>query len=444
MTVLRALQKLWLGFGKFWWRVWFVPKPTTPLELTRIGCGAAMLLHYATATPYVLLFWGDDGWMSRNQLAAELDPWANSLFLYFSAPWQLLVFHGFFLFCCTAFMVGWRTSWVKWVVWIGQISYDHRNPILFYGVDKILAHILLILCVCPIGRTLSLDRVRAVRAAKRNDLSATLPPYVSPWAGACTRLLQIQMASLFFYSAVGKLGGDDWWNGHAIWQVFTTDEYRQPWLVYLLASQYWIVNVATYGTILIELGYTFLIWQRATRPYLLAGAIFLHSMFGILMGLIYFSFVMTMGHMSFVRPLWLARLRFWWKQKIGDMEMIYDGRCGFCVRSMAWFLAFDGLQQIRIRDFRTNPSPVVSDALMEKHLYLVLPDGRALPGFEAYRYAVLRVPGQWWMVPFFYIPILSRLIGTPLYNWVAANRGRLSAMRWGVPRATVKDRPVTE
>ena len=60
---------------------------------------------------------------------------------------------------------------------------------------------------------------------------------------------------------------------------------------------------------------------------------------------------------------------------------------------MAWFLAFDGLGQIKVRDFRTDPSPAVSDAQMEKALYLVLPDGRALPGFEAYRYVVPRVPG---------------------------------------------------
>ena len=60
--------------------------------------------------------------------------------------------------------------WVKWIVLIGQISYDHRNPMFFYGVDKILAGLLLILCVAPIGRALSLDRVRAVRAAKRADL----------------------------------------------------------------------------------------------------------------------------------------------------------------------------------------------------------------------------------------------------------------------------------
>ena len=143
------------------------------------------------------------------------------------------------------------------------------------------------------------------------------------------------------------------------------------------------------------------------------------------MGLFYFSWVMIMGHMSFVRPEWLSVLGAWWKRRMGALEMIYDGHCGFCKRSMAWFLAFDGLRQIRIRDYRANPSPLVSDAKMNKALYLVLPDGRALPGFEAYRYIALRVPGLWCLVPFFYAPVFSRLFGHPIYNWVAANRSRL-------------------
>ena len=92
-----------------------------------------------------------------------------------------------------------------------------------------------------------------------------------------------------------------------------------------------------------------------------------------------------------------------------------------------------------IRDFRTNPSPVVSDAQLEKALYLVLPGGRALPGFAAYRHVVARVPGLWWLVPLFYLPVLSRVLGRPIYNWVAANRSRLSAARLFVaPRAPAK------
>ena len=146
------------------------------------------------------------------------------------------------------------------------------------------------------------------------------------------------------------------------------------------------------------------------------------------MGLLYFSFVMIMGHMSFVRPEWLTRLGAGWKRKIGGMEMIYDGRADSVSARWRGSWPSTGSRQISIRDFRTNPSPVVSDEKIEKALYLVLPDGRALPGFEAYRYVVLRVPGLWWMIPFFYVPVLSRLIGHPLYNWIAANRGRLSAM----------------
>jgi predicted DCC family thiol-disulfide oxidoreductase YuxK len=323
-------------------------------------------------------------------------------------------------------------------VLIGQISYAQRNPMLIYGVDKILASLLFILCLAPVGRALSLDRVRAVRTAKRVDLAAVPPPFVSPWTGACTRLMQIQMAVLFLWSAIEKFRGDDWWNGDAIWFIFTNDELYSSFLLSMLASQYWLVNVATYLTLLIELAYPFLIWQRPTRPYLLAAAIFLHLQFLILMRMPYFSSVMIMGHMSFVRPEWLARLGQAWKRKMGEMEMIYDGRCGFCVRSMAWFLAFDGLGQIKTRDFRTHPSPLVSDAQLEKALYLVLPDGRALPGFEAYRHVVLRVPGLWWQVPFFYVPVLSRLLGHPIYNRIAANRSRLSAMRLGSPRPSLK------
>jgi predicted DCC family thiol-disulfide oxidoreductase YuxK len=409
-----------------WRRLWFQDKSTSPLEIARMGIGAAMLLHFGLASPHLFTFWGDNGWVSGSLLQQQLhDPWVQSVFFYFTAPWQWIAFHALFLFCCAALMVGWRTSWVKWLVLIGHISYENRNPSMNYGVHAILACLLVILCFAPVGRAMCLDRVREVWKAKRNNLAADPPIFTSSWAFACTRLMQIQVALLFLFSGIHKIRGDDWWNGDAVWKVFVYDEYYNSFILDVLASQYWIVNVATYGTVLIEIAYPFLIWHRHSRPYMLAAAIFLHLQFAFLMHLYFFSFVMIMGHMSFVRRSWLRDLGAWWKRKIGAMEMIYDGHCGFCKRSMAWFLAFDGLRQISIRDFRTNPSPIVTHDQLLKALYLVLPDGRALPGFEAYRYVVLRVPGLWWQVPFFYIPVLSRLFGHPIYNWIAANRSRL-------------------
>jgi predicted DCC family thiol-disulfide oxidoreductase YuxK len=435
----RLVRESFAALGRAWWLLWFRDSPTAPLELSRIGIGALLLFQYSLVSPYLFDFWGDAGWMSRDLLVEYLDEtWVNprfvqSVFFYFTAPWQWIAFHIVFLLCCLALMLGWRTSWVKWLVFVGKVSYDYRNPTFIYGADHIICCILFVLCFAPIGRALSLDRVRAVRAAKRQNLEAALPLYSSPWVGACTLLIQLQMAVLFFFSAITKLRYDEWWTGDAIWYVFALTDYYNPFLTGVIARYYWLSSLGTYGTILIEIAYPFLIWQRRTRPYMLAAAIFLHLQFALLMKLIFFALAMIMGHLTFVRPEWLHRLGAWWKRRIGNMEMVYDGNCGFCVRSMAWFLAFDGLQQIGIRNFRTNPSPVVTDAQLEKALYLVLPDGRVLPGFEAYRYVVLRVPGLWWMMPFFYVPVLSRLIGHPIYNWVAANRGRLSAMRMKRP-----------
>jgi predicted DCC family thiol-disulfide oxidoreductase YuxK len=442
MSIAAALarfgQRLFAGLRRAWSQLWFQSTSTVPLEVARMGLGGAMLVNYSLATPYLFELWGDEGWMPRaaaleiNRRIASGSEFADSIFFYFTAPWQWIAFHAVFLFCCVAFMVGWRTSWVKWVVLAGEVSYNYRNQMLSYGVNNILSCILFVMCFAPIGTALSLDRVRAVRAAKHKNLEAMLPHYASPWAGACTRLIQIQIAVLFFYSGMAKVAGNDWWDGHAIWLTFVASEFYSSFLLDLFARHYWFVNVISYATILLQVAYPFLIWQQSTRPYLLAAAELLHLGFAVWLGLVYFSLVMLMGHMSFVRPKWLTGLGTRWKQKMGDMEMIYDGRCSFCVRSMAWLLAFDGLRQIRIRDFRSNPSPVVDDAQLEKALYLVLSDGRALPGLEAYRHVVLRVPGLWWLIPFFYVPVVSRRLGHPIYDWIAANRGRLSSFGRGV------------
>jgi hypothetical protein len=36
------------------------------------------------------------------------------------------------------------------------------------------------------------------------------------------------------------------------------------------------------------------------------------------------------------------------------------------------------------------------------------------------------------------VPVLSRLFGHPIYNWIAANRSRLSSLRMGPARPLMK------
>ena len=154
-VTLAPLRQAWSRFWlQDWSRLWFQDKSTSPLEIARIGIGAALLLHYGLASPYLFTLWGDDGWVPRALLADDIgDPWKQSVFFYFTAPWQWVAFHALFLFCCAALMVGWRTSWVKWVVLVGNISYDYRNPSIAYGVHAIL-------CLPAVDPVLRADRTR--------------------------------------------------------------------------------------------------------------------------------------------------------------------------------------------------------------------------------------------------------------------------------------------
>ena len=81
------VQERFAALGEAWSQIWFQPKPTSPLELARMGIGAALLLHYGLATPYLFDFWGDAGLMPRAVVLRDLaDPWTQSVFFYFRRP----------------------------------------------------------------------------------------------------------------------------------------------------------------------------------------------------------------------------------------------------------------------------------------------------------------------------------------------------------------------
>src|SRR6266436_1547298 len=150
------------GLGNVWSRIWFQPMSTVPLEIIRIGIGTLIFLHYAMATPYLFEFWGNTDWMPLDvAISYGYPPWTQSLLFYFSEPWHWIAFHALFMFCAAAFVLGWRTSWVKWIVLIGHVSYDHRDMAISYGVQSITACLLFVMCLAPVGRAVSLEIGRA-------------------------------------------------------------------------------------------------------------------------------------------------------------------------------------------------------------------------------------------------------------------------------------------
>jgi hypothetical protein len=297
--LLAALRRGLRAWNDFWFR----DEPTPQLDVVRAGIGLAMFVAAVFLTPRVPELYADGGWIPWGGLRMFIDdPWTASVFFHLHTTSQVLAFHYGFIAACLCLCLGLGTPLVKWIVFIGEISYWYRCPPTAYGVDEVLCNVLLILCLAPVGRHYSVDAWLRRAWARRRGKPA--PSRSNGWRFACTRLLQIQMVLILLFSGLQKIRGNDWWNGDAVWHSLTNYQFDAP--LDFFAAHFWIVNLLTHGTLVVEVSYAFLIWGKKTRPFVLVSAIGLHLGIGAMMGLYYFSAVNIMGHLSFVRPEWLA------------------------------------------------------------------------------------------------------------------------------------------
>jgi hypothetical protein len=245
--------------------------------------------------------------------------------------------------------------------------------------------LLLYLMFAPTGATLSLDRLIArYRESRRALADGRLPELkVAPsWsANVVMRLIQLHMCVIYFAAGTAKLQGGMWWGGTAAWYTMMVPELElvdMRWLALLPEWIYlFIVTFSTYFTVLYEIGFPFLIWNRTLRPLMILGAIGLHAGIGFFMGLGGFGIAMITGCFSFIPPesfRWL--IEYVGRGKSG-YRFVYDASDVRHVRAAGWLHAADPYGQVALLESRDKSAPAGAGSL-------VTPDGRILTGAEAF------------------------------------------------------------
>ena len=110
------------------------------------------------------------------------------------------------------------------------------------------------------------------------------------------------------------------------------------------------------------------------------------------------------------------------------LDVIYDGHCGFCIRSLKVARALDARRAFRFHDANARQQvltsfPELAGADFENAMFAVAPDRRVTRGFFAFRRMLWESPVMWLLIPLFYLPG-SGIIGPRVYAWVARNRRR--------------------
>ena len=215
--------------------------------------------------------------------------------------------------------------WVEWFFWIALLfavlltiglwtrvssvavflcvnSLQQRALFMTHGGDKFLRVAGFFLMFAPAGALLSVDHWIRLRRGKTEAA-----PLRAPWA---QRMIQFELALLYFTSFLWKLKGAAWLDGTALYYVFhLRDIQRFPLPAWIKSVV--ILKIGSRLTLALEFSLGILIWFRRFRyPLLLLGLCF-HLFLEYAFNLPMFQWDVLAAYVLFIDPDDLSRVLRW-------------------------------------------------------------------------------------------------------------------------------------
>lgn len=299
---LRDWISVWISA---WNEFWFQRRDPATLGLIRIFTGLLVLYSQYVWGRELLTFFGPNAALPAEYRSLLFENYAWSHFDWVTSATAMWTVHWIGLVVVALFTLGCWSRVTSVLTAMLVISYCNRATGTLFGLDQLLAMLCLYLAIGNCGGAFSIDRWWQQRKSTDTNLKSVNSDVPTNIA---TRLIQLHLCLIYFFAGLGKLQGETWWNGQAIWFSVASYEY-QTWDLTWLADHLWLANLLTLVTVFWEVTYPALVWSRLTRPVVLAIAVLTHLGIGLAMGMMTFGLVMLVANVAFVEPEWLHRIR---------------------------------------------------------------------------------------------------------------------------------------
>ncbi len=409
---------------QFWSRAFLIERPSLELSLFRIAVAVTVGCHMLPS-----FFQLDDNYLStafREQNPSFFPLWTLRLVAQ-SPDWLVLAFVGFFAYTWLSFLLGFKTR-LSGLGMTFACYYFYALNSLHIGTlsfDILLVTLSLIWLTPYPGDWLSVDSVL------RGDAHAykRLRPFF------IQRLLQLQIAWTFWYTALSKItAGGNWLTDNPYYFLMRYPPMgvvRQFPFREALAQHPGLCHAIGVGVLIAELLLPFLLFIRKTRLIGLAYGMLFHVLLLVTLHVpTIFFFLFPPQLLLFVEPEGLVRwidARRAAHARTGRATLLYDGRCGFCIASVRRLLALDVFGVVEAVDFHSlsdvsRVHPALTPTRCHSRMQLVEPTGRLTEGFFSVRRLSVMLPLLMPLAPLLYLPGVGWL-GQRAYDWVARHRG---------------------
>ena len=332
-------------------------------------------------------------------------------------------------------LIGWRT---RIVIPLGALCTFVFLGILidysfFWHQNLVPLYVMIVLSFTPCGDGWSIDRLRKISQGKAvPDAGRASPVY-----GWSRYTCWVTIALPYVANGLSKLqdGGFYWWNATNMRTNLYLDTLiprefdwalslslvHVPDIPFSLLGIFALTAETLFGMVLVS---------RVARRIFPVAAVMMHIGIFLLQKILFFDLILlqlVFFDFTPIRKAIGARLA----NKRGRLQVLYDGLCPLCRRTVRLLTSLDLFARLEFLDFRSldldnyNRRSGLNLALrdLEEEMYVVC-RGKAYRGFGGYRRIAVAVPAFWALAPWLFLPGIS-FLGAFVYGRVARNRQKV-------------------
>ena len=236
-----------------WNQFWLKSIDARQYAALRIAFGGLSVVYLLGLLPYVEAQFSGLGWLRDIQQIAVQNGGSWSLFfIQAGAQATTLAYAIVWMGIIAAFMlmIGWQSRLAAFITWLVWVSLWNRNPLLLDGDDAILKLMCFYLMLSSCGNCWSVDACLQIK-----------PQQVYVWP---LRLIQFQIALIYFVSGWVKFHSPEWLDGTIMQYVLIHPQYSR-W-----DGWSFIDNPLLSGVLVALAG--FIRWWELLFPFLLINA----------------------------------------------------------------------------------------------------------------------------------------------------------------------------